>query len=298
MNKAGHAGRLDLPENFVVPVTLETDQYRLKPLAEAHTELDYAAVMETQQRLRAGAPNGWPREGFSVEENRDDLRRHELEFTERSAFAFTVLDLDESAVIGCVYFNPPAESTNDVDVHMWVRERDYARGLAQHLHRHVDAWLDTHWPFRQINYLRPDYYFATGSCLCGSVSFYAGPVTGPFELCHCSRCRRVSGSAFLAGVGVGEVRFKTGVDLVSTCSLPVVSEPPAYKTCFCATCGSPLPEPGIDGGQEVPAGCLQILDLLPDRHIFVDDLPAWCAPTSTLPSFTGDELRRLRESQK
>lgn len=298
MQKPTRERALILPEDFVVPIRLETDQYQLKPLAETHTELDFAAVMETQQRLRASAPNGWPRKDFTLEENRSDLRRHEQEFAERTAFAFTVLNPDESAVIGCVYFNPPTESRNDVDVHMWVREREYPHGLAQHLHRHVDAWLHTHWPFERINYLRPDYYFARGSCLCESVVFYAGPVRGPFELCHCSRCRRASGSAFAALVGVGEVRFSSGRDLVTTFSLPITSQPPAYKRCFCRTCGSPLPEPDVTGWQEVPAGCLQTLDLSPDRHIHIDDAPAWSFPGNALPAFTRDEIHQFRELQQ
>jgi RimJ/RimL family protein N-acetyltransferase len=296
--KPDRAAALNMPQNFEPPLILETEHYRLKPLTQGHTELDYAAVMETQQRLQASAPNGWPHAGFTVEENRRDLRHHEQEFADRIGFAFTVLNLDESAIIGCVYFNPPAEPGSDVDVHMWVRERDYPRGLAQHLHRHVDAWLQSHWPFEQINYLRPDYYFAKGGCLCGGVLFYAGPVTGPFELCHCSRCRRSSGSAFAALIGVAEVRFSSGQELVTTCSLPIISKPPAYQQCFCKVCGSPLPDPGAKGWQEVPAGALQAFDLSPDKHIYVDDAPAWSFPDSSLATFTRDEIYHFRKTQQ
>ena len=38
-----------------------------------------------------------------------------------------------------------------------------------------------------------------GSCLCGSVKFEIERAAGPFELCHCARCRKVSGSAYLKG---------------------------------------------------------------------------------------------------
>lgn len=33
-----------------------------------------------------------------------------------------------------------------------------------------------------------------GSCLCGGVRFEITRFIGPFELCHCSRCRKASGS--------------------------------------------------------------------------------------------------------
>jgi hypothetical protein len=33
-----------------------------------------------------------------------------------------------------------------------------------------------------------------GSCLCGGVRFELDRAAGPFEICHCNRCRKVSGS--------------------------------------------------------------------------------------------------------
>ena len=41
-----------------------------------------------------------------------------------------------------------------------------------------------------------------GGCLCGGVRFEIDRAVGPFELCHCRRCRKASGSAFMAGIGV------------------------------------------------------------------------------------------------
>ena len=39
-------------------------------------------------------------------------------------------------------------------------------------------------------------------CLCGAIRFEVARFVGPFELCHCSRCRKASGSAFSAMIGV------------------------------------------------------------------------------------------------
>ena len=39
-----------------------------------------------------------------------------------------------------------------------------------------------------------------GSCLCGGVKFEIRGSKGPFELCHCNRCRKATGSAFAAGL--------------------------------------------------------------------------------------------------
>lgn len=40
-----------------------------------------------------------------------------------------------------------------------------------------------------------------GSCLCGGVRFEIARAVGPFELCHCNRCRKASGSAFVPWLG-------------------------------------------------------------------------------------------------
>ncbi len=49
-----------------------------------------------------------------------------------------------------------------------------------------------------------------GSCLCGGVRFEIARAAGPFELCHCSKCRKVSGSAYRAGLLVEGKDFPLG----------------------------------------------------------------------------------------
>ena len=57
-----------------------------------------------------------------------------------------------------------------------------------------------------------------GSCLCGGVRFEIERAVGPFELCHCTRCRKVSGSAYLTWLGVRREDFRLlqGADLIKT----------------------------------------------------------------------------------
>ena len=47
-----------------------------------------------------------------------------------------------------------------------------------------------------------------GSCLCGSVTFEIDRAVGPFEICHCNRCRKVSGSQNISAVGVNTADFR------------------------------------------------------------------------------------------
>ncbi len=137
-----------------------------------------------------------------------------------------------------------------------------------------------------------------GQCLCGGVQFEIERAKGPFELCHCSRCRKVSGSAFMAGLGVRaeDFRFVCGRELIRSYEAPIVEAPPAYRVSFCGRCGSPVPDPpqGADWF-EIPAGLLDDdPGLAPDKHIFVDRKSPWYTITDALPQLTKAQLIALR----
>ena len=127
----------------------------------------------------------------------------------------------------------------------------------------------------------------TGSCLCGGVRFEIDRVVGPFELCHCSRCRKISGSAFIAAVGVlrSDFRYVAGQELAVSYDAPIIDAPPAYRSTFCGRCGSPVPDPTSTAEWfEIAAGLLDgDLGLAPERHIMVDRKAAWYAIADDLP---------------
>jgi hypothetical protein len=137
-----------------------------------------------------------------------------------------------------------------------------------------------------------------GQCLCGDVQFTLKRVVGPFELCHCNRCRRVSGSAFMAAVGVRRDDFAwvRGRDRIRTFDAPLLKEPPPYRVCFCSQCGSPVPDPeSNEPWFEVPAGLLEgPLDLHPDKHIFIEHKSCWFEITDDLPQYDETALAEHR----
>lgn len=137
-----------------------------------------------------------------------------------------------------------------------------------------------------------------GSCLCGGVKFQIEKILGPFELCHCHRCRKVSGSAFLAAVVVSRegFRFLQGQELVKTYEAPVRHTPPGYRSIFCGVCGSRVPDPNDSSPQfEIAAGALDgDPGLVPDKHIFIEDKSPWFAISDRLPRMTEEELNRYR----
>ncbi len=137
-----------------------------------------------------------------------------------------------------------------------------------------------------------------GACLCGGVRFRITRAAGPFELCHCSRCRKACGSAFAAFLGVrtADYTLLQGEDLIARYEAALVETPPAYGTSFCRRCGSPVPDPpaGADWF-EIPAGLLEgDPGLRPDKHIYVDLRAAWFEPGGGVASFTRDEIRAFR----
>jgi len=77
----------------------------------------------------------------------------------------------------------------------------------------------------------------TGSCLCGAVRFEIdGPLEG-IQLCHCSMCRRASGTAFASNLPVRAENFRVvgGED-----RLKAYESRPGKQRVFCGDCGSPI----------------------------------------------------------
>ncbi len=129
-----------------------------------------------------------------------------------------------------------------------------------------------------------------GRCLCGGVRFEIARAVGPFELCHCTRCRKASGAAFAAMIGVrtADFRLLQGADLIVRYDAPIIERPPAYRVSFCRRCGSPVPDPDPNAEWfEIPAGLLEgDPEVRPDKHIFVEHKAPWFTITDDLPQLT------------
>src|SRR5208282_260620 len=89
----------------------------------------------------------------------------------------------------------------------------------------------------------------TGSCLCARIRYEIDSVIGPALNCHCSMCRKVTGTAFRSRVAVPAKNFRwvTGEDQLTR----YVSSAGTTRT-FCRRCGSTLvsmfdDNPGILG---------------------------------------------------
>ena len=91
----------------------------------------------------------------------------------------------------------------------------------------------------------------------------------------------------------------TGHDLIKTYEAPILKAPPAYRSSFCARCGSPVPDPSGDSTYiEIAAGTLDDdPGLKPDKHIMVEKKAAWYDIVDALPQFDEAALREYRSKR-
>jgi hypothetical protein len=124
-----------------------------------------------------------------------------------------------------------------------------------------------------------------GQCLCGDVQFELdGPIRGIGQ-CHCSLCRRVSGTNGNAIFLVPAERFRW---LVGEDRRVHFRLRPTYGVSRCVRCGSPLPD-CLDGRQYwVQAGLMQDdLDTEIKLHIHVGSKADWDRIPEHHPQFEG-----------
>jgi Uncharacterized conserved protein len=128
-----------------------------------------------------------------------------------------------------------------------------------------------------------------GSCLCGSVTYEITPPFKTFQYCHCSRCRKFTGSAYSPNIFVPPDQFlwTKGEDQLGRFEHP---EAKYFATCFCKNCGSSLPW-AVQGGVNivVPVGTLdENPGIAPQRNVFWGSRPDWLVSDCELEKF--DEL--------
>ena len=126
----------------------------------------------------------------------------------------------------------------------------------------------------------------TGRCLCDRVAYAIKGHLGIFQYCHCSRCRKFTGSAFAANLLVAPADFRwiDGEEFVGRYEL---EEAKHFATSFCTRCGSSLPWLSQSGkAVVVPAGTLDAHPGLgPFQNIFWNSRADWYVEPSALPEY-------------
>lgn len=113
-----------------------------------------------------------------------------------------------------------------------------------------------------------------GSCLCGDVQFEVEASALGIYQCHCSECRKVTGSAANSSCLVPRDRFTW---LSGSTDVRSYVHSSGYRSDFCPNCGSPSPNEFKDKPYYwVPTGALENT-WLPDvrAHICVSSKADW-----------------------
>lgn len=125
----------------------------------------------------------------------------------------------------------------------------------------------------------------TGSCLCKSIIFEIEGEFEDFYLCHCSRCRKDTGSAHAANLfsTSAQISWIAGEKLVRTYRV----EGTNHAKSFCPQCGSAVPTLQMGGSLlVVPAGSLDSSpNITPKGHIFFESRAVWDNELEKIPHY-------------
>lgn len=161
------------PKEHAIPSMLRTDQFIFRPLLETDVELDYQAVIASREFLLKVSQGNWPKEGFTLEENRQDLIRHERLHQLGEEFTFTIMNPLESECLGCIYLQALqprlASFLPDEDpilkgiklyamrAHFWLAPGARADNLELPVLKSLATWLTKNWRFSQVVFVITPY---------------------------------------------------------------------------------------------------------------------------------------------
>jgi hypothetical protein len=124
-----------------------------------------------------------------------------------------------------------------------------------------------------------------GSCLCRNVRYEIAGEIGAFGYCHCTSCRKASGTAHAANAPVQRIDFRlmSGADW-----LREFESSPGKVRVFCGRCGSPVYaylRTDMDTIR-IRLGTLDTpFEKEPTAHTWVSDKASWEPIADTLPQF-------------
>ncbi|MCK7593467.1 GFA family protein [Pseudomarimonas salicorniae] len=130
------------------------------------------------------------------------------------------------------------------------------------------------------------------SCLCGAVAFEIHGGIDSIIHCHCSRCRKSSGTAFATNgfIASAGLRVLRGAERIAAFEMS-----PGRKRHFCATCASPLYSSNAADPERLRLR-LGVLDSeiseRPLSHNFVSSRACWEDLDADLPRYDAHEPGR------
>lgn len=128
----------------------------------------------------------------------------------------------------------------------------------------------------------------TGSCLCGALQYTVTGEPARFFHCHCSRCRKSSGSGHASNLFVNNGTLTWTGD-TSGIRFYKIPEAQRFTRTFCEHCGGPLPRLVAEMNVVfIPAGTLDVEpNIAPQGRIFVGSKTSWSCGGDEIPHFEG-----------
>jgi hypothetical protein len=125
-----------------------------------------------------------------------------------------------------------------------------------------------------------------GGCLCGAVKYQVSGEPKRFVHCHCSRCRKATGTGHASNLFLqpGELQWLKGEDQIRSFKVP---EAQRFTNVFCASCGARLPRQ-LKGTDTVVIPCGSLDDdapIRPQARIFSGSRASWSCSGDGLPVF-------------
>jgi hypothetical protein len=125
-----------------------------------------------------------------------------------------------------------------------------------------------------------------GSCLCGAVKYEVTGEPKRFFHCHCSRCRKATGTGHASNLFLqpGSLKWLCGEEQIRAFKVP---EAIRFTNVFCVTCGSRMPRQVQNtDAVVVPAGSLDDqAPIKPEARIFYGSRTSWSCNTDELPVY-------------
>jgi hypothetical protein len=126
----------------------------------------------------------------------------------------------------------------------------------------------------------------SGSCLCGSLKYSVSGVPSRFYHCHCTRCRKSSGTGHATNLFMtdGKITWTGDTELIKRYKVP---EAERFTRTFCSNCGCALPvEIAAMNLAFIPAGTLDDEpNIKPQARIFQDSRTSWSCGNDDMTCF-------------
>ena len=122
--------------------------------------------------------------------------------------------------------------------------------------------------------------------MCGAVKYEVTGEPKRFYHCHCSRCRKATGTGHASNLFIqpGTLTWLSGEELIASFKVP---EAKRFANTFCATCGGRVPRQAVDSDVVmIPAGSLDDeAPIRPLANIFAGSRASWSCASEELPTY-------------